>query len=149
MFPQGIEHEEDQEENGLYLEILSNIRTPRVSEIRDRLALLVWSPPVCEPGDPKFEGLKPIEDADLEYEVLVSDKGKDGKYRSIFSGPSKDCYLMDLRPNTEYHIRVHALMKSRNLKGGASDTVSFHTKVGTCLYCPPHPPPPSSSRTSL
>jgi hypothetical protein len=61
--------------------------------------------------------------------VLVSDKGKEGKYRSIFSGPSKDCYLMDLRPNTEYHIRVHAVMKSRNLKGGASDTVSFHTKV--------------------
>ena len=129
MFPQGIEHEEDQEENGLYLEILSNIRTPRVSEIRDRMALLVWSPPVSEPGDPKFEGLKPIEEADLEYEVLVSDKGKEGKYRSIFSGPSKDCYLMDLRPNTEYHIRVHASMKSRNLKGGASDTVSFHTKV--------------------
>jgi hypothetical protein len=61
--------------------------------------------------------------------VLVSDKGKDGKYRTVFSGQSKDCYLMDLRPNTEYHIRVHALMKSRNLKGGASDTVSFHTKV--------------------
>ncbi|MFN9907577.1 MAG: fibronectin type III domain-containing protein [bacterium] len=61
--------------------------------------------------------------------MLVSDKGKEGKYRSIFSGPSKDCYLMDLRPNTEYHIRVHAVMKSRNLKGGASDTVSFHTKV--------------------
>ena len=59
----------------------------------------------------------------------MSDKGKEGKYRSIFSGPSKDCYLMDLRPNTEYHIRVHAVMKSRNLKGGASDTVSFHTKV--------------------
>jgi hypothetical protein len=59
VFAQGIEHEEDQEENGLYLEILSNIRTPRVSEIRDRLALLVWSPPLCsEPGDPRFDALR-------------------------------------------------------------------------------------------
>jgi len=131
----GINNEEDQEEKQLLLEILSNIRTPTVPEIRARSALLVWSPPACEPGDPKFDSLKPIPESDLEYEVLMSDKGRDGKYRSIFSGASKDCYLTDLRPHTEYHIRVHAVLKSLNLKGGASDTVSFVT-----LPCEPDQP---------
>ena len=125
----GINNDEDQEEAKLLLEILSNIRTPTVPEIRARSALLVWSPPASEPGESKFDGLKPIPDCDLEYEVLMSDKGRDGKYRSIFSGASKDCYLTDLRPHTEYHIRVHAVLKSLNLKGGASDTVSFVTSA--------------------
>ena len=123
----GINNDEDQEEKQLLLEILSNIRTPTVPEIRARSALLVWSQPVCETGDPKFDSLKPIPETDLEYEVLMSDKGKEGKYRSIFSGASMECYLTDLRPHTEYHIRVHAVLKSMNLKGGASDTVSFET----------------------
>merc|ERR1719347_2231000 len=123
----GINNDEDQEEKQLLLEILSNIRTPTVPEIRARSALLVWSQPVCETGDPKFDSLKPIPETDLEYEVLMSDKGREGKYRSIFSGASMECYLTDLRPHTEYHIRVHAVLKSMNLKGGASDTVSFET----------------------
>ena len=46
----------------------------------------------------------------FRYEVLLSDKGKDGRYRSIFTGRSIDCKLTDLRPNTEYHIRIHALL---------------------------------------
>ena len=131
----GINNDEDQEEKQLLLEILSNIRTPGVPEIRARSALLVWSPPTMEPGDAKFDSVKPIPDSDLEYEVLMSDKGRDGKYRSIFSGASKDCYLTDLRPHAEYHIRVHAVLKSLNLKGGASDTVSFVT-----MACEPDQP---------
>ena len=123
----GINNDEDQEEKQLLLEILSNIRTPTVPEIRARSALLLWCPPTMDPGDTKFEGMRALPDSDLEYEVLMSDKGRDGKYRSIFSGASKDCYLTDLRPNTEYHIRVHAVLKSLNLKGGSSDTVTFVT----------------------
>jgi hypothetical protein len=30
-------------------------------------------------------------DADLSYEVLLSDKGKEGKYKSIYSGMSLSC----------------------------------------------------------
>ena len=125
----GIEHDEDQEEKQLLLEILSNIRTPTVTEIRARAVLLVWSPPVSESGDPRFDKVPAIPETDLEYEVLMSDKGKEGKYRSIFSGASMECYLTDLRPHTEYHIRVHAVLKRINLKGGASDTVSFQTNA--------------------
>ena len=110
--------------------------------------LLVWSPPDVDPADAKFEAVKPIAAGELEYEVLISDKGKDGKYRSVYHGASLDCYLADLRPNTEYHVRVHASLKARNLKGGASDTVSFVTKA--CEPDQPQPPKLTQrSKTSL
>jgi len=144
----GNEADEDQEEKELYIELLSNIRTPKVSDIRDSAALLEWNRPVSDPGDVRFEAIKPIQPTDLDYEVKLSDKGKDGKYRSIYHGDSLNCLLTDLRPNTEYHVRVQANLKSRNLKGGASDTVSFLTK---CTV-PDQPQPPKlsqRSRTSL
>ena len=87
----------------------------QVSEILARSALLQWGTPVREGEGSKFDALEPIADTDFRYEVLLSDKGKDGKYRSIFYGHSVDCRLTDLRPNTEYHIRIHALLES--LKG--------------------------------
>ena len=80
------------------------------------------------------------------FQVLLSDKGRDGKYRSIFTGYSIECRLTDLRPWTEYHIRIHALYEA--LKGGASDTVTFQT-----LPCEPDQPAPpklnNRTKTSL
>jgi hypothetical protein len=83
----------------------------------------------------------------MEYfQVLLSDKGKDGSYRSIFTGHSIECRLTDLRPCTEYHIRIHALYDT--LKGGASDTVSFETE--SCEPDKPMPPKMiSRSKTSI
>ena len=76
----------------------------------------------------------------------MSDKGKDGIYRSIFTGASIECRLTDLRPCTEYHIRIHAIYDS--LKGGASDTVSFETE--SCEPDKPMPPKMiSRSKTSI
>lgn len=147
----GVGHEDDEEMQQLLVELLSNIRTPKVSEIQARIALLKWGPPVRDQGDggAKFEPLEHITDAEFRYEVLLSDNYKDGKYRSIFTGHSIDCHcrLTDLRPNTEYHIRIHALTDA-TLKGGASDTVSF--KTATCE--PDRPAPPkmiARSKTSL
>ena len=79
-------------------------------------------------------------------QVSLSDKGKDGKYRIIFTGRSIECRLTDLRPNTEYHIRVSAIYEA--LKGGTSDTVSFVTDK-----CEPDQPAPpklgNKSKTSI
>ena len=151
----GVGHEEDEEMQQLLLELLSNMRTPKVhvqfwekkskmdsavqpfpvywtgkpffantfplylflkvSEILARSALLQWGPPLREGEGTKFDSLEPISESDFRYEVLLSDKGKDGKYRPIFNGQSVDCRLTDLRPCTEYHIRIHALMEA--LKG--------------------------------
>ncbi len=72
-----------------------------------RSALLSWGPPVGDSG--KFDILGSITESEFVYEVLLSDKGRDGKYRTIFTGASVDCRLTDLRPCTEYHIRIHAV----------------------------------------
>ena len=93
----------------------------QVSDIQSRCALLQWGPPIRDSNDgagtgggggsggSKFDSLEPPREEEYRYEVLLSDKGKDGKYRSIFTGHSIECKLTDLRPHTEYHIRIHAL----------------------------------------
>ena len=57
----------------------------QVTEIEGRSALLKWGPPIRDPlGDgsmAKFEPLEHISESDFRYEVCLSDKGKDGKYR--------------------------------------------------------------------
>ena len=82
-----------------------------MSDIQSRCALLQWGPPIRDSNDggSKFDSIEPPREEDYRYEVLLSDKGKDGKYRSIFTGHSIECKLTDLRPHTEYHIRIHAL----------------------------------------
>ena len=118
----------------------------QVTEIEGRSALLKWGPPVRDTGDggAKFEPLDHI--TDMRYEVCLSDKGKDGKYRTIFKTSSIECRLTDLRPNTEYHIRIHAMTDTQ--RGGASDTVSFFTKCCEPDKCAP-PKLVSRSKTSL
>ena len=41
----------------------------QVPDINDTWTHLVWTPPFSDPGDHKFENLKPIAASDLEYEV--------------------------------------------------------------------------------
>jgi hypothetical protein len=55
-----------------------------VAELSSRSALIKWGPPddtadldICE--------------SDLRYEVLLSDKGRDGKYKSIYNGEAQSC----------------------------------------------------------
>uniref|UniRef100_A0A3Q2PSW8 Fibronectin type III domain containing 3Ba n=1 Tax=Fundulus heteroclitus TaxID=8078 RepID=A0A3Q2PSW8_FUNHE len=59
------------------------------------------------------------------YEVSLSDKGKDGKYRLIYSGEELEYHLKDLRPATDYHVRVSALYNS--VRGSCSEAGSFTT----------------------
>ena len=67
----GVGHEEDEEVQQLIIELLSNITTPRVSEILATSALLKWGPPLKDPTDPKFENTLDhiTEDSDFSYEV--------------------------------------------------------------------------------
>nr|XP_040581209.1 fibronectin type-III domain-containing protein 3A-like isoform X2 [Lepeophtheirus salmonis] len=142
----GHEEEEEKETQQLLLELLSNIQAPKESNVTARGAVISWEPPVLESSDPKFEGLEPIPPSEFTYEVLLSDKGKEGRYRSVFKSESLNCRLPDLRPNTEYHIRIHTLLD--NIKGGASEIVSFRTLPSE----PDTPFPPkvaSKSKTSI
>ena len=68
----GVGHEEEEEIQQLIIELLSNIGTPKVSEIVSTSAVLKWSPPVKDQGDPKFEALDHItEESEFKYEVRI------------------------------------------------------------------------------
>lgn len=41
---------------------------------------------------------------DLSYDVVLSDRGKEGKYKSIFNGASLSCRIQDLKPAQEYYV---------------------------------------------
>nr|XP_010974584.2 fibronectin type III domain-containing protein 3B isoform X1 [Camelus dromedarius]XP_031307031.1 fibronectin type III domain-containing protein 3B isoform X1 [Camelus dromedarius] len=112
-------------------DILSGIEKPQVSNIQARTVVLSWAPPVglsCG----SHSGLS----FPYSYEVALSDKGRDGKYKIIYSGEELECNLKDLRPATDYHVRVYAMYNS--VKGSCSEPVSFTTH--SCAPECPFPP---------
>ncbi|XP_053566114.1 fibronectin type III domain-containing protein 3B [Bombina bombina] len=120
-------------------DVLLGIDKLMVSNIQSRTALVTWSPPNgCISGDKHSNGLSHV----CSYEVALSDKGRDGKYKVIYSGEELECHLKDLRPATEYHIRVYAMNTS--VKGSGTEPVSFttHSCAPECPF-----PPKLSHRT--
>ncbi|XP_059847759.1 fibronectin type III domain containing 3Ba [Hypanus sabinus] len=114
-------------------DMLSGMGKPQVSNVQARAALLTWAPPVgLVNGDKHTNGLP----STCNYEVASSDKGKDGKYKIIYSGEDLECSLTDLRPTTDYHIRVSTIYNS--VKGSYSEPVSFTTQ--SCAPDTPFPP---------
>uniref|UniRef100_A0A8C9BFL6 Fibronectin type III domain containing 3B n=1 Tax=Phocoena sinus TaxID=42100 RepID=A0A8C9BFL6_PHOSS len=110
---------------------LIHVFLPQVSNIQARTVVLSWTPPVglsCGP----HSGLS----FPYSYEVALSDKGRDGKYKIIYSGEELECNLKDLRPATDYHVRVYAMYNS--VKGSCSEPVSFTTH--SCAPECPFPP---------
>ncbi|XP_064639547.1 fibronectin type-III domain-containing protein 3A-like isoform X2 [Lineus longissimus] len=128
--------QEIEEEQRLIQEILSKMQLPKISNVESRSALIVLIPPECNNQD--FN----IDQADFKYELLLSDKGKDGKYKLVYSGDATEITLQDLKPATEYHLRVSALLD--DIKGDTTESVSFKTKA-----CEPDAPsqPKLASRT--
>ncbi|XP_043926171.1 fibronectin type III domain-containing protein 3B [Protopterus annectens] len=122
---------------------LSGIEKPQVSDIQARSALLHWSPPSGLLNvDRHFNG----QPTTCTYEVALSDKGKDGKYRIFYSGEEFKCSLKDLRPATDYHVRVYAVYKS--VKGACSEPVSF-TTLSAAPEAPMSPKMTTRTRSSL
>ncbi|KAM6988463.1 fibronectin type-III domain-containing protein 3A isoform 1-T2 [Tautogolabrus adspersus] len=115
--------------------LLSTISKPVVSDIQARGTLVSWSAPTR----PESENGNVEEDCNLpeplSYEVSISFSGKDGKYKSMYCGEELSATLEDLRPATDYHVRVQALCNC--LQGSPSEAVSF-----TTLSCEPDPPNP-------
>lgn len=62
---------------------------------------------------------------DLRYEVLLSDRGKEGKYKIIFKGASLTCRIRDLRPGQEYSVCL--VVHLHNVQGSASEAAVFTT----------------------
>uniref|UniRef100_A0A8C6PTH3 Fibronectin type III domain containing 3Ba n=1 Tax=Nothobranchius furzeri TaxID=105023 RepID=A0A8C6PTH3_NOTFU len=81
-------------------DMLSTIDKPQVSNVQARAARLSWAPPAGLVN--RHGNGMPVS---CSYEVSLSDKGKDGKYRLIYSGEELEYHLKDLRPATDYHVR--------------------------------------------
>ncbi|KAG5900612.1 hypothetical protein JTB14_017464 [Gonioctena quinquepunctata] len=135
----------DDEDFHVYItDILSSVQAPKVSELSSRSALLQWAAPVrlSESASNDSHDID-ISESDLRYEVLLSDKSKEMKFKSIYSGPSLSCRIRDLKPGQEYSVclQVHLdeLQGSANeLQGSATDPVKFITPP--CQPDQPQPP---------
>ncbi|XP_056467331.1 fibronectin type-III domain-containing protein 3A isoform X3 [Gadus chalcogrammus] len=114
--------------------LLSTISKPVVTDIHARGAVLTWSAPVGTP-DSQEGGVDEVPSLPepINYEVSISFSGKDGKYNTSYSGEELSATLEDLRPATDYHVRVQAVCKC--VHGGHSESVAF-----TTLTCEPEPP---------
>ncbi|XP_041356067.1 fibronectin type-III domain-containing protein 3A-like [Gigantopelta aegis] len=130
---------EPDEDNSLILQYLSNMPPPRVTDIEARSALIQISPPDCDSSD--------LDASEFKYELLLSDKGRDAKYKPVYSGDATEITLKDLKPATEYFLRVCTVLND-DLKGNQTDAVSFRTAA-----CEPDMPQPATllakTKTSL
>ncbi|XP_075892851.1 fibronectin type-III domain-containing protein 3A isoform X1 [Nelusetta ayraudi] len=125
------ESEELDEEAKALQALLSTVGKPVMSDVQARGAVVSWSAPSRpegENGSAEDESQEP-----LSYEVFISFSGKDGKYKSMYCGEDLSATLEDLRPATEYHVRVQAICNC--LQGSPSEAVSF-----TTLSCEPDRP---------
>ncbi|KAF3701001.1 Fibronectin type III domain-containing protein 3B [Channa argus] len=128
-------HTQDHDSEGKSVQdMLSAIDKPQVSNVQARTARLSWAPPAGL-GNRHSNGM-PVS---CSYEVSLSDKGRDGKYRLVYSGEELEYHLKDLRPATDYHVRVTALYNS--VRGSCSEAGSFTTHCSV----PDVPLPPKLS----
>lgn len=88
---------DDEDDVQSIIEQLSTVQLPQVSEITSRGALLQWAVPTSTEN-------VVLNSRDLQYDVLLSDRGKEGKYKVIFKGQSLSCRIRDLRPGQEYYV---------------------------------------------
>ncbi|XP_029983153.1 fibronectin type III domain containing 3Ba [Sphaeramia orbicularis] len=128
-------HTQDNDLEGKRVQdMLSTIDKPQVSNVQARAARLSWAPPAGLVN--RHSNGVPVS---CSYEVSLSDKGRDGKYRLIYSGEELEYHLKDLRPATDYHVRVSAMYNS--VRGSCSEAGSFTTHCSV----PDVPLPPKLS----
>uniref|UniRef100_A0A671T2B4 Fibronectin type III domain-containing protein 3B-like n=1 Tax=Sinocyclocheilus anshuiensis TaxID=1608454 RepID=A0A671T2B4_9TELE len=120
-------------------DVLSGMEKPQVFNIQARTAQLTWAPPAGLQNRDRHSNGHPLT---CSYEVTLSDKGRNGQYCVIYSGEELECNLKDLRPATDYHVRVNAVCNS--VKGLCSEVGAFTTHSST-PDCPL--PPKLSHRT--
>lgn len=134
-----MQDEDDDTSLVLLTEILNSIKPPEVAEVTSRSVLLQWWPPDCK-SSPELD----ISESDIRYEVLLSDKGKEGKYKPIYGGAARSCRVQDLRPGTEYSVCVTAWLGASS--GGKSEAIVLRTPA-----CEPDAPAPPKllSRTRV
>ncbi|UJR33220.1 hypothetical protein I4U23_020675 [Adineta vaga] len=113
---------------------LSKLSLPIVQDIESRSVLVRIQPPRSTSSISSQSDYS-IDFTNLIYELLLSDKGKDAKYKQVYCGDANEITLKDLKPATEYHLKVCACIDS--CKGEYTNPVSFTTE-----QCEPDRPTP-------
>ncbi|XP_052268404.1 uncharacterized protein LOC127869783 [Dreissena polymorpha] len=109
---------------------LSKMPTPKVSDIEPRSAFIKYYPPDFDSKD--FD----VNPSKFLYDLMLCEKGRDGKYTCVYQGDASEIALKDLKPATEYHLKVCAVFG--DYRGSPTEAISFMTK--TCEPDPPQPP---------
>uniref|UniRef100_A0A1A9WLZ3 Fibronectin type-III domain-containing protein n=1 Tax=Glossina brevipalpis TaxID=37001 RepID=A0A1A9WLZ3_9MUSC len=129
----GITADDDEEEDyqNAIIEQLSAIQKPEVTDITSRSAKIIWEAPPCLNETTH----QLINMRELRYNVLLSDRAKECKYKSLYKGSSYDCIVQDLQPGQEYVVRLQ--VHYEHLQGNASEPTEFTTPA-----CEPDQPTP-------
>ena len=87
-----------------------------VFEVEGTSALLKWDKPYQE-----------LTSKDLRFDIYlsVSDQDSNGQERIVLKTQSTQCWLVDLKPDTQYRIRVQAMKDEECV--GTSDTMPFYS----------------------
>ncbi|XP_063062694.1 fibronectin type III domain-containing protein 3B [Engraulis encrasicolus] len=121
-------------------DILPGVDKPQISKVQSRSALVSWAPVTVSSGQGDSGTSSPS--SSCSYELTLTDKGADGKYRQVYSGQELEHHLTDLRPATDYHVRVSAVCDT--VRGPRSEVGAFTTHCGP----PDTPLPPRLSHRS-
>ncbi|CAF1284500.1 unnamed protein product [Rotaria sordida] len=113
---------------------LSKLSPPIIQDIESRSALVRIQPPRSTSSTSSQSDYS-IDFTNLIYELLLSDKGKDAKYKQVYCGDANEITLKDLKPATEYHLKVCACIDS--CKGEYTNPIPFITE-----QCEPDRPAP-------
>ncbi|KAM7351314.1 miles to go isoform 2-T3 [Cochliomyia hominivorax] len=117
----GADGDEEEDYQASIVEQLSSIQKPEVTDITSRSAKIVWEAPPCISESAQ----QLINTRELRYNVLLSDRAKECKYKSLYKGSSYDCIVQDLKPGQEYVVRLQ--VHYEHLHGTPSEPTEFTT----------------------
>ena len=112
---------DEEDDFGHIINYLSSVEPPTVKEIQSHTALITWEAPPA----PTENALNNLNTNDIRYEILLGDRGKDGKYKSIFRGTNLSCRIQDLSAGKEYHVCLAAHLD--DVHGETTEPVLFKT----------------------
>ncbi|KAG8448349.1 hypothetical protein GDO86_015439 [Hymenochirus boettgeri] len=113
-------------------DIIPSMSKPAVSNLEARSAVLSYG----VQATPNRESPSNLLLSAFVYEVTISNSGKNGKFKLVYSGEATTFTLTDLRPATDYHVRVSTTCPP--LEGTISEIASFTTE--SCEPDTPSPP---------
>ncbi|KAJ8338343.1 hypothetical protein SKAU_G00373090 [Synaphobranchus kaupii] len=127
--PSASESPDAEAETQKMSELLSSVHKPTVSSVTSRSAVLSWQ----QPPLPLKNGDAPLP---LSYELALSHSGSEGNFTPVYLGKDTSCTVRDLRPATDYRVRVCA--SYRSARGSPSEATGFTTE----REAPDMPSPP-------